>query len=71
MAKIVGFIKLKQKPVEKKQTCWKVPYDTAKEARNTILYVGGRKTRHECRAYKCDVCGKHHVTSQKSERLYR
>ncbi len=58
-------------------SCEKVTYDSFNEALSTIhrskkgrVYGKSRRrltTKRPKRAYKCEVCGKYHITSQKKK----
>jgi hypothetical protein len=58
--------------------CEKVKYDSFFDAENAISgFKSGRaygksrrrlSTKKPKRAYKCEVCGKYHITSQKNKR---
>lgn len=44
--------------------CDKVTYETAKEASRQIPHMNKRSSRkHKYRPYKCDNCGKFHLTT--------
>ena len=48
-----------------KEICAKVPYDTPAEARAALAQVRGRKGKNhaqEKRAYRCQRCGRYHLT---------
>ncbi len=59
-AKVIGFLPHLADPV-----CWKIPYDTARQAYAVIDLAKNKRNRHERRIYKCDVCNKFHTTSQR------
>ena len=58
--------------------CGKLAFDTHKEAQAVISYntTGRRKNRHRAtkqpkRVYKCQFCGKWHLTSKKNKKAQK
>lgn len=67
MPKIVGSVVLPGKPkpkwYKKGGACWKKPYDTPQAAYKGMVQATKRENGHKCNIYKCESCGKFHLTS--------
>lgn len=64
-AKVIGTIPWL---VDTSFECYKVKYDTHQEAMNASLRKSSQKKQKINRPYKCEHCGKFHLTSERKRK---
>ena len=57
--------------VESKIVCDKISYDTCNSAQDAILHIIKKQNKNGMRVYRCNECGKFHITTIKTNKGMR